>query len=214
MNHDVELALIEEAKMRPGLRLEELIDDVSEQLQMKRQEVAKALYLLSEEEKLRIEDPSPPNNVFSFAGPTYSVWLWIVMLLIALSTATIYIFPQSAPYIYLRYAVGSLFVVYLPGYSLIEALYPKKDDLLPIVRLVLSIGLSLVLVPLVGLILNYTPWGIRLNPIFASHSLLTVALVCTAVIRKYTYFRLGFETLTPEPGSERRVLPRSKRRAS
>ncbi|MHB8987039.1 MAG: DUF1616 domain-containing protein [Eubacteriales bacterium] len=35
-------------------------------------------------------------------------------------------------------------------------------------RVALSFGLSIAVVPLVGLILNYTPWGIRLAPILAS----------------------------------------------
>ncbi|MEM1745096.1 MAG: DUF1616 domain-containing protein, partial [Candidatus Nezhaarchaeales archaeon] len=52
-------------------------------------------------------------------------------------------------------------------------------------RLALSIGLSLALVPLVGLILNYTPWGIRLDPIMVSLSLLTLGLLFIASVRKY-----------------------------
>ena len=71
--------------------------------------------------------------------------------------------------------------------------YPKKEDLGPLERLALSIGLSLALVPLLGLVLNYTPWGIRLNPIFTGLSLLTLALAAMAVVRKYGYFRLKME---------------------
>jgi uncharacterized membrane protein len=41
------------------------------------------------------------------------------------------------------------------------------------------------LVPLVGLLLNYTPWGIRLNPIVVSLTLLTVGLAMVALARKY-----------------------------
>jgi uncharacterized membrane protein len=38
---------------------------------------------------------------------------------------------------------------------LIEALYPRKEDLESLERLTLSIGLSLAVVPLIGLFLNY-----------------------------------------------------------
>jgi uncharacterized membrane protein len=48
---------------------------------------------------------------------------------------------------------------------LIAALFPKKADLGGIERVALSFGLSIAVVPLIGLILNYTPWGIRLYPI-------------------------------------------------
>ncbi|HPC28222.1 MAG TPA: DUF1616 domain-containing protein, partial [Candidatus Methanomethylicus sp.] len=55
----------------------------------------------------------------------------------------------------------------------------------------LSIGLSLALVPLTGLVLNYTPWGIRLDPIVVSLSLLTVGLALGAAVRKLGYLRLS-----------------------
>jgi uncharacterized membrane protein len=85
----------------------------------------------------------------------------------------------------------------LPGYTLIEALYPKKEDLSSLERLALSIGLSLALTPLVGLVLNYTPWGIRLKPILVSLSLLTVFLALIALSRKFSRFKLIIEPIKP-----------------
>jgi len=102
----------------------------------------------------------------------------------------IYLLPQNPPYIYLRYVLGSLFILYLLGHTLIETLYPKEEDLEPLERLALSIGLSLALVPLVGLILNYTPWGIRLTPVFTALAILTTGLSIIAITRKYSYHKL------------------------
>jgi uncharacterized membrane protein len=45
--------------------------------------------------------------------------------------------------------------------------------------------MSLALVPLVGLLLNYTPWGIRLTPITLSLLALTIALTITGLIREH-----------------------------
>jgi uncharacterized membrane protein len=73
---------------------------------------------------------------------------------------------------------------------LIELLYPRAGELSQLERLALSIGLSLALVPLVGLVLNYTPWGIRLDPIFASLSLLTISLAAGSVFRKFSILKL------------------------
>ncbi|MCC6050331.1 MAG: DUF1616 domain-containing protein, partial [Thermofilum sp.] len=58
-------------------------------------------------------------------------------------------------------------------------------------RLALSIGLSLALVPLVGLLLNYTPFGIRLYPVLASLSLLTLCLTFIGAWRKLAYAKLA-----------------------
>jgi uncharacterized membrane protein len=89
----------------------------------------------------------------------------------------------------LRYFLGTLYVLYLPGYVLVEALYPDERDLKPLERLALSIGLSLAVVPLIGLILNYTPWGIRLDPVVASLAIYTLVVSIVALVRKYSVFK-------------------------
>lgn len=60
-------------------------------------------------------------------------------------------------------AVGLL--VFIPGYALVSALFPKRDSLQPVERLAFSLILSIAVVPMIGLILHYTPWGIRTSPI-------------------------------------------------
>jgi uncharacterized membrane protein len=80
----------------------------------------------------------------------------------------------------------------LPGFAFIKALFPAKvpiktssENMDTIERIALSFGMSLTLVPLVGLILNYTPWGIRLTPITLSLLSLTIVFATTAVLREY-----------------------------
>jgi uncharacterized membrane protein len=45
--------------------------------------------------------------------------------------------------------------------------------------------MSLALTPIVGLILNYTPWGIRLTQITLSLLALTVVFATAAVLREH-----------------------------
>jgi hypothetical protein len=156
-----------------------------------RVDASRALYSLIEEKKLALTDPSPPRTTLEYLGRSYSFWFWGTLVFLALTAASIYAFPQHPPFVYVRYVSGAAAVLYLPGYTLIEALYPKKEDLDPLERLALSIGLSLALVPLVGLLLNYTPWGIRLDPIVASLSALAVGLALVAAFRKESYIRLA-----------------------
>ena len=84
----------------------------------------------------------------------------------------------------IRILLGLPIILFLPGYSLISALFPKKDDLDPIERIALSFGLSIAIVPLIGLILNYTPFGIRLLPTLISVSLVIMSLTLLAYIRR------------------------------
>ena len=99
-------------------------------------------------------------------------------------------YATSPPLVYARYVLGTIYVLYVPGATLIEALYPRGDELEPLERLALSIGLSLALVPLIGLVLNYTPWGIRLVPVTISLALTSWLLGLVALYRKYRYFKL------------------------
>ena len=79
----------------------------------------------------------------------------------------------------LRVILGLPFLLFIPGYLLILVLFPAKKriqgiDLIE--RLALSIGLSIAIVPLIGLGLNYSPWGIFELPVFFS-ILLTIYLL-------------------------------------
>jgi len=82
--------------------------------------------------------------------------LALVLLFIAGTVAFVLILPNEV----LRIIVGIPMVLFIPGYALIAALFPGKGDLDGIERVALSFGLSIAIVPLVGLALNFTPFGI------------------------------------------------------
>ena len=84
----------------------------------------------------------------------------------------------------LRILFGVAMVLFIPGYALIAALFPAQSDLDGIERVALSFGLSIAVTPLIGLALNYTPWGIRLDPILASLTLFTLAMTLVAWYRR------------------------------
>lgn len=87
-------------------------------------------------------------------------------ILIAIIAVTLLLFPLVAfTSGVLRIIFGLCLILFFPGYTLLSALFPRKGDLSGIERVALSFGLSIAIVPLMGLILNYTPWGIRLYPI-------------------------------------------------
>lgn len=84
----------------------------------------------------------------------------------------------------LRVIFGLPFLLFLPGYSLVSVLWPKKAEIDVLERIALSLGLSIALVVLVGLGLNYTPWGIALVPILTSLYCLILVLVIMAWFRR------------------------------
>lgn len=84
----------------------------------------------------------------------------------------------------LRVIVGVPFIIFFPGYALIAAVFPRSSDLGGVERAALSFGLSLAVVPIIGLILNYTPWGIRVYPMLASVALFIIVLSSAAWFRR------------------------------
>ena len=83
----------------------------------------------------------------------------------------------------LRIILGLLLVVFTPGYVLTVALFPKKDDLDGVERVALSFVMSITVVALLGLVINYTPWGIRLYPVVGALAIFTIVIATVAWYR-------------------------------
>ncbi len=165
--------------------LEELVEEVSRK-GLRRYEAARAVYRLRMEGKLKIMDPSPPESLLRFLLSSRSAWFWALLLTVITTDISIYASSWTPQLLLFRYIFGPICILYLPGASLMELLYPRGGGHTQLERLALSIGLSLALIPSVGLLLNYTPLGISLDPIVASLTILTTALALGAVARKYT----------------------------
>jgi len=69
-----------------------------------------------------------------------------------------------------------LLVVFIPGYVLVAVLFPDNKELDWIERSALSLGLSIAVVPLISLILNFTPFGIRFAPLVVTVALFIVVV--------------------------------------
>jgi hypothetical protein len=156
-------------------------------------EASRILYYMGQRGDIWFEDTDPPVKLADFFLSWYSAWFWVVAGFQVLVGLAVFVFPQTVPWVYVRYVSGAVYVLYVPGAVFIEMLYPKRDELEDLERFALGVGLSLALVPLVGLVLNYTPWGIRLNPIFAGLALIVMVFSLAAVYRKYGYFALSQE---------------------
>lgn len=88
----------------------------------------------------------------------------------------------------LRIVLGLPTILFIPGYVLICSLFPTKNTkkgIDVIERIALSFGLSIAVVPLMGLGLNYTPWGIRLIPLLTTLILFVLIIGIIALYRWY-----------------------------
>ncbi|WP_254840940.1 DUF1616 domain-containing protein [Natronomonas marina] len=151
-------------------------------------------------ERLWLLLPSPVRNL--------PADLAAVLALVVLTNLTVFLpVVNDSP---VRVVVGLAFVLFVPGYAFIAALFPEEgtspdaeaaadeaasetnggDGLQDrgidgIERTALSFGLSIAIVPLIGLALNFTPFGIRLVPILVSISAFTVIATGVAAQRRW-----------------------------
>lgn len=128
------------------------------------------------------EQPTKPVIIEAFDRETVPKDLIFVALWTLATVTAIYLpFTHGT---FVQAIFGLPMVIFIPGYALIAALFPEKDDIDGIERVALSFGLSIAVVPLIGLGLNYTPWGIRLEPILVSLTAFTLAMLIVAHWRR------------------------------
>lgn len=94
------------------------------------------------------------------------------------------LFVTTEPLIYVRYILSFVFVVFLPGYCLVNILFIGKNRIDFVETLVLSVALSFGLTGLIGLFLGLSPIGIDFASITISLNALVFALASVAYIRK------------------------------
>ncbi len=187
-NSDVKKAIRKALGANQCSSVSELVSVVSRDLGLSQGVVAYEVMMMWKNGELELE--GVPRNAVAYVFSIEGIWYWVSLVLVISSVVAVLLIA-SGPLIYLRYGLGALMILFMPGYALVEALYPRGDELSPLERLALSIGLSLAVVPLIGLLLNYTPWGIRFVPIVISTNTITIALLTVALVRKARVFEAG-----------------------
>lgn len=171
----------------------QLVELVRETNPSSNKEILDAIVKLHNEGKLQLtEPPQQTLGIQAYLKTSVALWFWTTIALSLGTFVAVFAIPETAfPLVYIRYVLGAVFVLWLPGYAFIKALFPEQlpvktsdKDLDTIERIALSVGMSLALVPMVGLLLNYTPWGIRLTPIVLSLLALTAIFATAGVIRE------------------------------
>jgi len=177
------IQLIEDKKPR---NFQQLVNLANEKFSIPEQKIIEHVLRLQSQGRISlIEQPTRSQKLAPYLKTEKASWYWVTVVLIIASVIAVFAIPENAyPIVYLRYVLGIILVLWLPGYSLTRALFPEKE-LDNIERTALSIGMSLALVPIAGLILYYTPWGIETIPVTLSLLALTATFATAAIIREH-----------------------------
>lgn len=150
-------------------------------------EFTNLVWQLADKDRVELEDVPPATKSIRDYLRLWdrNLWFYAAVSTALATTLAIYTLPTTLPLTAVRWVLGAVFVLFIPGYVTVEALFPKGRELDGVERFALSVGLSLALVPLIGLLLNYTPWGIRLTPIVISLVAFTIGVAALGVARRF-----------------------------
>lgn len=175
--------------------VEQLANRIEKEIRAPRKEILETLFRLQRDGKLDLRRPLPqsPLGFFSFAKAEKSFWYWETLAISIATMLTVLLIPEdSFPWTYVRYGFGAAAIIWLPGYALTKALFPGTssrstgNSLDIIERIALSLLMSVVVVIFVGLVLNYTVFGIRPTPVVLSLMALTVIFATTGITRQFS----------------------------
>ncbi len=107
----------------------------------------------------------------------------LIILLIWTMLTIIFVLVPALSETNIRTVLGIPIVLFIPGYVLVAAMFPKKDDIDATGRIALSLGLSIAVVSLLGLLLNFT-FGIQILPILLTLCTYTIVLIIVAAYRR------------------------------
>jgi uncharacterized membrane protein len=111
-------------------------------------------------------------------------WLEIIVLFTLLTISVVYAIPGDSGLFPLRYLLGFVFVVFLPGYCLVNILFVGSNSIDPVETAVLSVALSFGITGLVGLFFGLSPIGISFASTTLSLTAITFALALVAFVRR------------------------------
>jgi uncharacterized membrane protein len=107
-----------------------------------------------------------------------SILVWILLELVSLSV------PAVSTSL-LRIVIWIPGIILIPGYVVLAVLFPRRDELQGTERIAFSIPLSVAIVSLLGLGLNYTVRGIQLTSVAATIVVFSVLFCGVAQIRRH-----------------------------
>ena len=123
---------------------------------------------------------------------------WASFLLVLLALNGFLALSSSFSYlIYFRYIFAFILVLFLPGFTFLRLICGSKMVINSnlkmdyVEKFGLSVGMSMVVVPMVGLVLNYTPWGISFESLVTSLFIVTTSLIIGSELRERIEIRVN-----------------------
>jgi uncharacterized membrane protein len=166
-SNDLTKTILETIKEKKPQSVKQLTTMLVESFNLREKQALEAILKLRAQGIIKLEDQSLESRSLAAHVTDRNLWYWLTIAAGAMTTILVFTIPENLyPWIYVRNFFGITFVLYLPGYTFVKALFPanlhiktSSVSLERIERIALSVGMSVAIVSIVGFIFYYTPWN-------------------------------------------------------
>ena len=149
------------------------------------EEIQNAVRKLEREKKIMLLEPGTKGHFFHYIMRSYNgLLLWLTTAATCLTIALVFLLPNIEPWSYMRIMTGAVFVLFIPGNALVQLLFAHQN-MEQTEQMVLSVGLSIALISIIGLMLKYILLALTVESAVISISILSITLSAVANYRRF-----------------------------
>ena len=192
--NDLTRIILQVIKEKNPQSVKQLAKILKERVDLEETEITKTLLKLQDEGIIKLESQNPQSHsLANYLRTDAAIWYWLTIAAEAITAIFVFTISEDGyPWIYVRNVLGVIFVLFLPGYAFMKALFPINmpsmtsiAHLEKIERIALSIGMSMAIDSILGLLLYYSPWGLDLTTIVPVLLTFTSVFATASVIREH-----------------------------
>ena len=149
------------------------------------EEIQNAVKKLESEKKIMLLEPGTKGHFFDYILRSYNgLSLWLTTAATCLIMALVFLLPNIEPWSYMRIITGAVFILFIPGNALVQLLFAHRN-MEQTEQMVLSVGLSIALISIIGLMLKYILLALTVESAVISIGILSITL---SAVANYSHF--------------------------
>jgi len=179
--------ILNSVAMHKSFRVKDLVVELqhtySESLSI--EEIQNAVRKLESEKKITLHGPGIKGHFFHYITRSYNgLSLWLTTAATCLIMALVFLLPSIEPWSYMRMITGAVFGLFIPGNALVQLLFAHRN-MEQTDQMVLSVGLSIALISIIGLMLKYILLALTVESAVISIGILSITL---SAVANYSHF--------------------------
>jgi hypothetical protein len=151
------------------------------------EEIQNAVKKLESKKKITLLVPGANRDFLHYVTRSFNgLSLWLTIAATCLVVAVIFLLPDTETWSYMRMMTGAVFVLFIPGNALVQLLFANRN-MEQTEQMILSVGLSIALISLIGLMLKYILLALTVESAVISIGTLSIILSAVANYSRFLY---------------------------